>query len=264
MTSSKPKGGIRNVPAPNGGKPSVYARFIPREELSDFSAWSPDMLDTSQAPPPALGVQRPAAPAPAAPSPEEELQALLQAGRQQAYQDGYRDGLAALEAFKQTHVRQSSAQIGGLVQAVGGQLDELQQDMARALAVSATNLARQIVRTELQARPDLVAMVAAEALDTLLLSARHITVRVHPDDQALVQQGAAEVLTARGGRVIADSNVARGGCLVDSDIGSIDATMETRWRRAAAALGCDEAWDADQAPSAGPGEDRQERRERRA
>jgi flagellar assembly protein FliH len=71
---------------------------------------------------------------------------------------------------------------------------------------------------------------------------------VHPDDQAVVTQGAAEVLAARGGRVITDSGVSRGGCLVESDIGSIDATMETRWRRAAAALGCDEAWNGGASP----------------
>ena len=252
MTSSKPtpKGGIRNVPAPTGGKPSVYSRFIPREELSDFAAWNPGMLDTKGSNQQALGVQRPPPPAPPAPSPEEELQSLLQAGRQQAYQDGYRDGLAALEGFKQSHARQMSTQVGALVHSIGMQLDNLQQDMARALAVSATNLARQIVRTELQTRPDLVAMVATEALDTLLLSARHITLRVHPDDQALVAEGSAEVLAARGARVVVDSHVARGGCLVESDIGSIDATMETRWRRASAALGCDDAW-LEPAPDAG-------------
>ncbi|MBL8301134.1 MAG: flagellar biosynthesis protein [Ideonella sp.] len=263
MTSSKPtsKGGIRNIPAPQGNKaPSVYSRFIPREELADFAAWTPGMLDgPSTSATPALGVQRPAPPAPPAPSPEDELKALLNANRQQAYQDGYRDGLAALEGFKQTHARQMSNQIGALVQSIGNQLDELQQDMARAIAVSATHLARQIVRTELQARPELVAMVAGEALDTLLLSARHITLRVHPDDQVLVTQGAADVLAARGARVIADTTVARGGCLVDSDIGSIDATMETRWRRAAAALGCDEAWAADETADA-PTAVREERR----
>ena len=36
--------------------------------------------------------------------------------------------------------------------------------MARALAVSATHLARQMVRTELQLRPDLVATVAQEGI----------------------------------------------------------------------------------------------------
>jgi flagellar assembly protein FliH len=31
--------------------------------------------------------------------------------------------------------------------------------------------------------------------------------------------------------------VARGGCRVDSDIGRIDATIQTRWSQAAATLG---------------------------
>jgi flagellar assembly protein FliH len=248
MTSSKsnPKGGIRNIPAPTGTKPSVYSRFIPREELSDFSAWSPGAFGDRPGAP-ALGVQRPAPPAPPQPSPEEELQALLQANRQQAYQDGYRDGLAALDGFKQSHARQVAAQIGALVQSIGTQLDELQAEMARALTVSAANLARQIVRAELKQRPELTAMIANEAVDTLLLSARHITLRVHPDDQPAVAQGAADVLAARGGRIVTDPGVSRGGCLVESDIGSVDATMETRWRRAALALGCDEAWAGDEA-----------------
>ncbi len=264
MTSSKPspKGQIRNVPAPQGNKPSVYSRFIPREELNDFAAWTPGTLDSAGDTPPApVRAQRPAEPAVAAPNPQDELQAMLQANRQQAYQDGYRDGLVALEAFKQTHARQLSAQIGSLLQSTAEQLEELQQQMARALAVSAANLARQIVRAELQTKPDLVSMIANEALDTLLLSARHITVRVHPDDQELVQQGASEVLAARGGRVVIDSSIARGGCLVESDIGSVDATMQTRWRRAVAALGCEADWQvADEADSAEQSEQTLERR----
>ncbi|WP_418315329.1 FliH/SctL family protein [Piscinibacter sakaiensis] len=249
MTSSKntPKGQFRNVPAPQGGRQaSVYSRFIPREELNDFAAWTPGTLDgdAAAAAPSVRAAPRQAAAAPPPPPPnaQDELQAMLNATRQQAYQDGYRDGLVALDAFKQSHARQVASQIGMLLQSTTTQLDELQQKMARVLAVSATNLARQIIRTELQTSAELVAMVAAEALDTLLLSARHITVRVHPDDQPLVEQGAAEVLAARGGRVVADSGIARGGCLVESDIGSIDATMEARWRRATAALGCDGPW----------------------
>ena len=43
MTSSKPSG-IRQVPPPTGGKEkpaSAYSRFIPREELDDYAAWTP-------------------------------------------------------------------------------------------------------------------------------------------------------------------------------------------------------------------------------
>ncbi|GAP38226.1 flagellar assembly protein FliH [Piscinibacter sakaiensis] len=238
------------MPAPQGAaKPSVYGRFIPREELSEFAAWSPGAFGGQAAP--ALGVQRPAPPAPPQPSPEEELQALLAANRQQAYQDGYRDGLQALEGFKQTHARQLSTQVGALLQSIGMQLDEMQQEMARTLALAASNLARQILREELTLRPERVAGVAAEAVDALLLSARHITLRVHPDDHALVSQGASEVLAARGGRVLTDASVSRGGCLVDSDIGGVDASMETRWARAVAAIEGAGDWNAaDATPAA--------------
>ena len=238
-TSRKPA--FKNVPPPDGGKPaSPYARFIPREELGDFASWKPGTLGDAAAPQP--GVRKAAPPEPPQP-PAPDIGAQLHAARQAGYQDGYRDGLAALEQFKQTFAAQLTAQLGALTQSYGHELDALQQDMARALAVSATHLARQIVRSDVAARPELVATVAREALDTLLMSARQVTVRVHPDDQPLVAQGAAEVLAARGARLLADASIARGGCLVESDIGVIDASIAARWKRAVASLGCEEAWE---------------------
>jgi flagellar assembly protein FliH len=238
------------MPAPPPAA-APHARFIPREELNSFAAWTPGNL--AGGPAPQTAVQRPQ-PAQEAPRPDtaEVIAAQLRSARQAGYQDGYRDGLAALEAFKQSFANQLTAQIGTLVKTLDQELEGLQQDMARTLAISATQLARQIVRSELIARADLVAQVAQEALDTLLLSARHITLRVHPDDHALVALGAADVIAARGGRLVSDASMARGGCLVESDIGVIDATIETRWRRAAASLGCDEAW----APAEAPEDDR--------
>ena len=244
MVKASSKPGIRNVPPPpDAAKASVYSRFIPREELSSFSAWSPGALSDAFATP-ATGARSGqgigAAPEPAAASPGS--QASAQAARQQGYQDGYRDGLVALEGFKQSFALQTTTQVGTLMQSVGEQLDALQQQMAQALAATATHLARQIVRSELTLRPELVAAVATEAVDTLLLSARHITLRVHPDEHTLVALGAAETLAARGVRLLSDVNITRGGCVVDSDLGVIDASIEARWRRAAAVLGQEPPW----------------------
>jgi flagellar assembly protein FliH len=232
---------LKNVPPPEGGKPaSPYARFIPREELGEFASWSPGTLGDGK-PQAQPGVRKAAPPQPEKPA-MPDISVQLHAARQGGYQDGYRDGLTALEQFKQSFAAQMTAQIGQLTHSYGSELDALQQDMARALAVSATHLARQIVRSELSARPELVAIVAQEALDTLLMSARQITVRVHPDDHPLVAQGAAEVLAARGARLLGDTSIARGGCLVESDIGVIDASVAARWKRAVASLGCEEPW----------------------
>lgn len=236
MSSSKH---FPNVPPPVGGsKPSsVYSRFIPREELASFSAWTPGDISAADAAARASfgGVSKPSAEPQR--SPAEELAAHVEAARQAGYHDGYRDGLAALESFKQSFAQQMTAQIGALMDSSAAQLDALQQQIAAAVATAATSLARQVVRSELAVRPQLVAQVAQEALETLLLSARHVTVRVHPDDHPLVAQGAADVLDARGARLVADPSVSRGGCLVESDIGVIDGTIESRWRRAAATVG---------------------------
>jgi flagellar assembly protein FliH len=236
MTSSKPK----NIPSPNDvARANAYARFIPREELNSFAAWQPGSL--TGGPAPQGNVQR-APEEPAKVDVAAQLAAQLHAARQSGYQDGYRDGLVALDGFKQSFASQTTAQIAALVRSMDGELLELRQDMARTLAVCATQLARQIVRAELQARPDVVSTVAQEALEALLLSAKHITLRVHSDDHPLVLLGAAEVLAARGVRLLADDSVTRGGCLVESDIGMVDATIEARWRRATASLGCDAPW----------------------
>ena len=83
--------------------------------------------------------------------------------------------------------------------------------------------------------------MASEAIDTVLLTAHHIRVRVHPDDHALVSAGAGEALAARGARLVADAGLSRGGCRVESDLGQVDARIETRWAQAAATLGQDAA-----------------------
>jgi flagellar assembly protein FliH len=207
------------------------SRFIPREELEGFATWRPHAFDDAAAP--AHGVRSPKHDAQRAAGD----QAALQGARQAGYQDGYRDGLVALESFKQAFAAQMSAQLGTLVAAFDAEFAQLEAQIADSVAASATALARQVVRSELATRPEFVATVAAQAVEAVLLSARHIRVHVHPDDLALVKQGAADALAARGARLMADAAVSRGGCRIESDIGRIDAGIETRWAQAAATLG---------------------------
>jgi len=245
MTSSSNRNGPngpRQVPPPNGqAKPaSSYSRFIPREELGEFASWTPDGFGGAANARP--GAAAPAQPAEPQPPTAEEIQAHLNAARQAGYHDGYRDGLVALEGFKQSFAQQMTAQIGQLLESFDRQLDGLEQQMADALARTATQLARQVVRTELTIHPELVAQVAQEAVNAVLMSARHIRVHVNPQDQPLIAEGAAEALQARGARLMASATIARGGCLIESDAGSIDARIESRWQQAAAALGQDVPW----------------------
>jgi flagellar assembly protein FliH len=211
--------------------PSAGSRFIPREELQGFAAWRPDAFGQ---------------PSPAAAAGDTEraasLEAAVAAARQDGYQAGYRDGLVALDSFKQSFAQQMSAQVGRLVAAFDAEFDALEAQIAASVGKSAAALARQVVRSELDTRPELVAAVAAEAVHAVLMSARHIRVFVHPDDQALVADGAADALAARGARLLTDAAITRGGCRVESDIGEVDARIESLWTQATAQFGAPSAF----------------------
>jgi len=176
--------------------PNPYARFIPREELDGFAAWRPNAFGDSNA------AQAPPGDAKRGAEPQ-----AAQVARQAGYQDGYRDGLVALESFKQSFAQQMAAQFAPLVSSFEQAFVDLESQIADGVARSATALARQVLRSELTARPELVAQVAGEAL------------------------------TARDARLLADASLTRGGCRVESDLGQIDARIETRWAQAAASLG---------------------------
>ena len=254
MTSSKTSFHERasndfDKPAPLPPRGAPQSRFIPREELEGFASWRPGSFGGAGSPSP-HPADRPenkvhAAPPPPPPPPTEaEWLAEVQHAREGGYQDGYRDGQVALEAFKENFARQMAAQFGNLLASLDEQWSALEEQMALAVTRTAVQLARQVVRHELDTRPEIVAKVAQEAVNAIVLSARHLRVRVHPADQQHVTAGAGEALKARDVRIIADPAIEPGGCIVDSDLGQVDARIGTRWAAAAAVFGRDDTWDA--------------------
>ena len=230
-----------NIPAPEGSPAALnYARFIPREDLGEVQPWQPDHFGQPRAKHPADR------PEPQGPTEQDWLD-RVQAASQEGYEQGYRDGLAALEDFKKSHSAQVSASVGELVRNFDDQWARLEHSMAQSLTRSVVLLARQVLRTELATRPELVGDVVSEALRTTLMNARHVVVRVHPEDLPLVAQGAGDILQSRGARLQADATVARGGCRVESDAGLIDATIQARWARAAQRMGPALPWNDEEA-----------------
>ena len=89
---------------------------------------------------------------------------------------------------------------------------------------------RAIVAQELTLAPEHVRAVVSELIQQVR-KARQITLRVHPDDRALLPDARqlAEQAEAQGEFDIVDDNsLARGDCLLESDRGDLDARIETK------------------------------------
>jgi flagellar assembly protein FliH len=224
---------------------SVHSRFIPREELGRFASWTPGSFGGEPRRPPVSAPAAAPAPPPPPPSEADWLQRIdeaRRAGAQEGYQNGYRDGLVALESFKQSFAAQTTAQVGLLLKAMQSEFDALQPRLADSVARVAVELARQVLRHELSTHPAVVSGVAQQALNALMHNARHIQLQVHPQDVALVREGAAELIEARRAQVLPNPALARGDCLIESDLGTLDARLASRWAQATANLVAAPAW----------------------
>ena len=108
-------------------------------------------------------------------------------------------------------------------------LDNLDKAVEEELANLAIEIARQLVRRELRVSPGEIVAVAREAVSLLPVASVGIQIRLHPDDARLIR----EVLSL--GRddepvwqIIEDQTLSRGGCLVNTELSRIDATLEKR------------------------------------
>jgi flagellar assembly protein FliH len=99
----------------------------------------------------------------------------------------------------------------------------------------AVQLAEKIVAGALAVEPERVLDVVRGALRRLA-ERRRVTVLVHPDDLELVRSAAAGFAAELGGiehcEVQAERRLSRGGAVVRTDEGQVDASIETQLARA--------------------------------
>lgn len=223
-------------------KTSNFSRFIPREEIDAVSAWHFSAVDGSDAAP--------------EPEPETEpepnllLEHAVAEARQQAFADGFAHGhdaggkevRDALEAAMRRTAEETAVRMGQLMHGMAEQLIAAEQHIGRQILELACDIARQVVRQELQSHTGHLRAVIGEALEQIVEDGLPATVRMHPDDLALMKGALLETLGENAPDFVADVTITPGGCLVQTPSATVDATIEKRWTRALGNLGLDEPW----------------------
>lgn len=146
-------------------------------------------------------------------------------GHAEGYQRGYAEGLAGGRDDVLLRV-QKLDQILGFI---GRPLEQLDAAVEEELTWLATEIARQLVRRELRNSPGEVVAAVREAVGLLPVASTDVQVRLHPEDAQLIR----EVLSLGRDdqpvwRIVEDQTLSRGGCVVNTDLSRIDATLEKR------------------------------------
>ena len=167
---------------------------------------------------------------------QAEAEQLREAAIAEGFAAGRADALAALEPA-----------LAALVQAVEdvrAQQLEAATELERRAVELGMALARKVVGGTLEAEPEKVLDTVTGALRGIVERER-VIVLVNPDDLEIVREAMDGIRASLGGMdhcvVEAERRVGRGGCVVRTPVGDIDARVETKLERAgevvAAALG---------------------------
>ena len=127
-----------------------------------------------------------------------------------------------------------------LVEQLDGALAEFDQKVAEELLGLALEVARQVLRQAIAARPETILEVVKEAL--LQLPHQHAALYLHPEDASLVRSYLGDQLAHAGHRLHEEPAMARGGVRVDAGGSHLDASVETRWRRVIESMGAASEW----------------------
>lgn len=165
---------------------------------------------------------------------EADLEAKRRAAVDEGYQSGYRAGQAAVKATAQ--------RLEEMLASAGSSIGLIEERLAGELLDFALELAKHVVRAELQTNREAIMPVAREALSALSDEARALQILAHPTDADLLRTHLAEDIARSGWRIVEDHRMQPGGMRVLSTAGDVDATLGTRWRRALATLGRDQEW----------------------
>lgn len=122
------------------------------------------------------------------------------------------------------------AQVTELLLAARVQGEALRRQAVSSLVSLAIRVAEKVLATEIQMRPELVKARVLGALEQVAWC-RRIVIRVSPEDLELLERHKGDLLARlpeASVDLIADPEITRGGCRIDSEAGQIDATLESQ------------------------------------
>ncbi|MEN6462082.1 MAG: FliH/SctL family protein [Syntrophomonas sp.] len=159
----------------------------------------------------------------------EESKIMRSKAEQEGFQQGLKQAQQEIEADRQLALEQSRQIVEQARQSKINTLRSIETDIVRLVLA----IARKTIAGELLSNPDVIVNVVREAIN-YLDNPQNVTVHINTQDmQQVLNAIESREITEVGGsqinfEVLPNDRMGRGGCLLESDIGRVDARVETR------------------------------------
>jgi flagellar assembly protein FliH len=178
----------------------------------------------------------------------EDAQIQAEVLRAAAWQEGQHQGRTEARATVEAELRTAwearagalRAELDGIVTQIGVAREALWARQEPEMVALALDIARQVVKTEVTQNPEVVHALIANAVRRIT-DKDNVRVRVSVADAPRVKEMRQDLMELMDGlrhlEIVDDRRVGEGGCVIETNAGTIDAKIETQLSEVARALG---------------------------
>ena len=159
---------------------------------------------------------------------ESEFAKRLEAEISRAKEDGKNEGIAQANAANEARINELEARFSTSAAKLDEQyvkFDEFLKKIEGELGQTAIKIAKEVIDKEISTSSNQIAHHLASSLIKELSNVKNIEIRVNPEDSEYIKE---QFSKNEHVKISADDAISKGGVVIISDGGNIDATMQTR------------------------------------
>lgn len=216
-----------------------FTRIIPRENSGAFESWQLPQVEEIGQP---QDMQEDLVPMLTAAEIEQIQKQAYAEGYEQGKRQGLKDGFEQGEeegkkqgrqqAFEASlkDIQEQAFHFAQLYKTLAQPLQWIDKQVQYELVQLALSIAKTVIGQELETRPELIVEIVKQCLHLLPSAASDMQISLHPDDLQMIEEAMKQAQINLSGKekLLANSEITRGGCVVDSSLSHIDARIEAR------------------------------------
>jgi flagellar assembly protein FliH len=177
-------------------------------------------------------------------SAESEAEAVREASQREGQRDGYerakQEVLDELSVSWYERVEALQSDIQVLIDAIASERKMLWEQTELEINIFVIEMAKKVVKVEITQNPDVIAEMIRHSLRRVA-DKDNIRIRVCPEELAAIRADRKDLLLVLDGarqlEIVDDRRISRGGCVIETSAGTVDARIETQFEQIADKLG---------------------------
>jgi len=210
---------------------------IPKEQQTAYERWEMSSFGEGNA---SISGSKPKQKEDAAVS--EKIAQIFESVRKEAYTKGMQEGFAVGMAKAREYAQDDKQSFLKLMAAFSEALEKSDEQIADDVLSLALDIAKSMMKVKLNVDPAVILPVVMDAIHYLPHVQKPARILVHRDDAQMLREYMAEEIISQHWQIQEDTNIERGGCLVETGANQIDATNAVRWKRITEALAQNNDW----------------------